>query len=204
MSSLKLTADGGGGTVAIKGPASTTGNNAFELTVPGNASGTILTSNNNTGKILQVVQVAPNGGGSSVAFSTTQTSGQHVSALDTSITPVAAGSKLFVMINIRTQNDHSSDVNGRHSLSMARSIAGGSLSSTLIQGFNGIFGFSGSSRNSYLNHAMTLLDTPSYSLGQAIVYKFYLASDTSSNTAKVYLDSSSGPRSQITVMEVAA
>ena len=51
---------------------------------------------------------------------------------------------------------------------------------------------------------MTLLDTPSYSLGQAIVYKFYLASDTSSNTAKVYLDSSSGPRSQITVMEVAA
>ena len=43
MSQLKLTADSGGGTVAIKGPASTTGNNPFELTVPGTASGTILT-----------------------------------------------------------------------------------------------------------------------------------------------------------------
>ena len=157
----------------------------------------------NTGNILQVIQVAPNSG-NNADFSTTQTSGQHISALDTSITPIAANSKLLVMINIRTQNDHSADGNGRHTINMAQSIGGGSLSNTLIQGFNGIYGFSGSSRNSYLNHAMTFLDTPSYSLGQAIVYKFYLASDTSSNTAKVYLDSSSGPRSQITVMEVAA
>ena len=56
MSQLKLTADGGGGTVAIKGPASTTGNAAIELTVPGTGNGTILTSNTNTGKILQIVQ----------------------------------------------------------------------------------------------------------------------------------------------------
>ena len=35
MSQLKLTADSGGGTVAIKGPASTAGNAAIELTVPG-------------------------------------------------------------------------------------------------------------------------------------------------------------------------
>ena len=157
----------------------------------------------NTGNILQVVQVAPNSGSSTV-FSTTSTSGQHISALDTSITPVAAGSKLFVMMNLRTQNDYSSDANGRHTINMAQTIGGGSLSSTLIQGFNGIYGYTGNSRNNYLNHAMTFLDTPSYSLGQAIVYKFYLSSDTGNNTAKVLLDSSSGPRSQITVMEVAA
>ena len=54
MSQLKLTADGGGGTVAIKGPASTTGNNAFELTVPGNANGKILTST--SGSSLQVLE----------------------------------------------------------------------------------------------------------------------------------------------------
>ena len=154
-------------------------------------------------KILQIVQNAPDTG-SNTDFDTTNTSAQHVTALDTSITPVAAGSKLFVMMNVRTQNDYSSDANGRHTLNMARSIAGGTLSSTLIQGFNGIYGYSGSSRNNYLNHAMTLLDTPSYSLGQAIVYKFYLASDTSNNTARVYLSSTSGPRSQITIMEVAA
>ena len=34
MSQLKLTADGGGGTVAIKGPASTTGNAAIEFKLP--------------------------------------------------------------------------------------------------------------------------------------------------------------------------
>ncbi len=77
-------------------------------------------------------------------------------------------------MNIRTQNDYSSDINGRHTLNMRRSVAGGSDSGTLIQGFNGIFGYSGSSRNNYLNHAMTYLDTPSYSLGDAIVYKFLL------------------------------
>ena len=36
MSTLKLTADGGGGTIALKGPAATTGNNDFILTLPAN------------------------------------------------------------------------------------------------------------------------------------------------------------------------
>ena len=44
MSQLKLTADGGGGTVAIKGPASTTGNAAIELIAPGSSNGTIITT----------------------------------------------------------------------------------------------------------------------------------------------------------------
>ena len=41
MSQLKLTADSGGGTVAIKGPASTAGNAAIELTVPGTGHATL-------------------------------------------------------------------------------------------------------------------------------------------------------------------
>jgi len=199
---IKLNAASGGGSVSLQAPSSSGNDRVY--TVPDIGSDGTLATTATAGKILQVVQVAPNGGGSSVAFSTTNTSAQHVTALDTSITPVAAGSKLFVMMNIRTQNDYSSDANGRHTINMAQTIGGGSLSSTLIQGFNGIYGYSGNSRNNYLNHAMTFLDTPSYSLGQAIVYKFYLSSDTGNNTAKVLLDSSSGPRSQITVMEVAA
>ena len=51
MSTLKLTADSGGGTVAIKAPASTTSNSAFELTLPG-------TGNRGLGKILQVVEAS--------------------------------------------------------------------------------------------------------------------------------------------------
>ena len=45
MSSIKLTADSGGGTVAIKAPASTTGNAALEFTVPSTSSGTLATTN---------------------------------------------------------------------------------------------------------------------------------------------------------------
>jgi hypothetical protein len=42
MSSIKLTADSGGGTFELKAPAS--GSNARVLTVPDSASGTVLTS----------------------------------------------------------------------------------------------------------------------------------------------------------------
>ena len=211
---IKLNATSGGGSVSLKAPSSTTSNANIELQLPvadgtngqvlkTNGSGVLSFGADTGGKILQVVQNAPYTG-SNTDFDTTNTSAQHITALDTSITPTAAGSKLFVMMNLRTQNDYSSDANGRHTVNMARTIGGGSLSSTIIQGFNGIYGYSGSSRNNYLNHAMTYLDDPSYSLGQAIVYKFYLASDTSNNTARVYLSSTSGPRSQITVFEVAA
>ena len=55
MSQLKLTADSGGGTVAIKGPASTTGNAALDLTVPGTASATLDTLGR-AGNIIQVAQ----------------------------------------------------------------------------------------------------------------------------------------------------
>lgn len=56
MSQLKLTADGGGGTVSLKGPSTTTGNAAIELTVPGTGSSTLATTAT-AGKILQVKTV---------------------------------------------------------------------------------------------------------------------------------------------------
>ena len=93
MSQLKLTADGGGGTVAIKGPASTAGNAAIELTVPGTANGTILTSNSSLGKILQVVQVAKTD-----TASTTSTTFGDISGLSQAITTVA-GSKVLCLGN---------------------------------------------------------------------------------------------------------
>ena len=104
MSSLKLTADGGGGTVPIKGPASTTGNNAFELTVPGTASGTILTSNSATGKILQVVQTVKTD-----KFSTTSFTSYTDIGPQGSITATKAGNKIMVEIMLNVSCD-----NGRH------------------------------------------------------------------------------------------
>lgn len=92
MSQLKLTADGGGGTVAIKGPASTTGNNAFELTVPGTASGTILTSNSSVGKILQVVSTTKTD-----TASTSSDSFANISGMSVTITPSSSSSKILLI-----------------------------------------------------------------------------------------------------------
>ena len=96
MSQLKLTADGGGGTVSLKGPSSTTGNAAIELTVPGTGSATLLTSATSTGKILQVVQGGTNVASSaSVASKATQDTGIQVS-----ITPSSASSKILIIATI--------------------------------------------------------------------------------------------------------
>jgi len=55
MSSIKLTADSGGGTFEIKAPSS--GSNARVLTVPDSASGTVLTTTNpKAGNIIQVLE----------------------------------------------------------------------------------------------------------------------------------------------------
>ena len=93
MSQLKLTADGGGGTVAIKGPASTTGNAAIELIVPGTASGTLAVGD--TGKILQVVQAVK----TDTASSNTATFAD-LSGLSVSITPASTSNKILVSCNI--------------------------------------------------------------------------------------------------------
>jgi len=159
----------------------------------------------NTGNILQVVQLAPNSG-SANTFTTTSTSLVHVSNLNTTITPIAANSKLLITARVLAQNGHGSNVNGRQQLDLRRSIAGGSDSSTLQQSYCGNYGYSGSDMNNYMVHTFNLLDSPSYSLSQSIVYKFYVASDTSSNTAYIKMDSgnNTGPNAAITIMEVAA
>ena len=92
MSQLKLTADGGGGTVSLKGPSSTTGNAAIELTVPGTGNATLLTSATSTGKILQVVSTAKTD-----AFTTSSQSLVDITGLSATITPSATSSKILVL-----------------------------------------------------------------------------------------------------------
>ena len=108
MSQLKLTADGGGGTVAIKGPASTTGNNGFYLTVPGTASGTILTSNSSVGKILQVKTAFSNTHQTSVS-----TSYVDLSGLSVSITPSSSSNKILIICTIAISKDDNHSFLGR-------------------------------------------------------------------------------------------
>ena len=93
MSQLKLTADSGGGTVAIKGPASTTGNAALDLTVPGTASATLDTLGR-AGNIIQVVQSTLTSG-----FTTTSTSMVDM-GLSAAITPSSASNKILIMLSL--------------------------------------------------------------------------------------------------------
>ena len=89
MSQLKLTADSGGGTVAIKAPASTTSNSAFELTLPG-------TGNRGLGKILQIVR------STKTDVSTLSTSGSSwadISSLTLDITPTSTSSKILITLD---------------------------------------------------------------------------------------------------------
>jgi len=91
MSSIKLTADSGGGTFEIKAPSS--GSNARVLTVPDSASGTVLTTTNpKAGNIIQVVQVTSTARTTSTADAGGQT-GQMISA---SITPTSSSSKILI------------------------------------------------------------------------------------------------------------
>ena len=83
MSQLKLTADSGGGTVAIKGPASTTGDAAIDLTVPGTAS-TTLDTLGRAGNILQVKQAVKTD-----TFSLNGSATSDVTGLSVAITPVS-------------------------------------------------------------------------------------------------------------------
>ena len=96
MSQLKLTADSGGGTVAIKGPASTAGNAAIELTVPGTGSGTLVVGD--TGKILQVIQTVKTDVFSS--SSTVAIGGFSADAITASITPSNASNKILIQVNL--------------------------------------------------------------------------------------------------------
>ena len=99
MSQLKLTADSGGGTVAIKGPASTTGNAALEMTVPSTASGT-LDSLNRAGNILQVIYVQK-----SDTFSSSAASWTDITGLTADITMSSASNKVLVTCHISGLND---------------------------------------------------------------------------------------------------
>ena len=101
MSQIKLTAASGGGTVALKGPASTTGNAAIELTLPGTASGTLAVGD--TGKILQVVQTVKKDRTTIQSASLTDITGMSVT-----ITPSSASNKVLIRycLSVFTNNQY--------------------------------------------------------------------------------------------------
>ena len=99
MSQLKLTADSGGGTVAIKGPASTVGNAAIELTVPGTGNATLATTADSFGKILQV-QYAVKKDTASNSLATQTWWSVYNAGFQVTLTPSSASNKILLIAQI--------------------------------------------------------------------------------------------------------
>jgi len=205
MSQLKLTADSGGGTVALKGPASTTGNAAIELTAPGTGNGTILTTNSSVGKILQVVQTLKTD-----SYSEADNNFNDITGMTASITPSSSSSKVLVKINLNFGGQD----NGYYVFKLLRGTThiGVSTAVSLSNQINGTFiGSTGNGDNSYykmFNAYYEILDTPSTT--SATTYKIQVFSHNSrhfrlnrpyNNDNYDYIQ---GGTSTITLMEVAA
>ena len=165
MSQLKLTADSGGGTVAIKGPASTTGNAAIELTVPGTGNSTLLTSETNTGKILQVVSTY-----NTTHISTTSTSFVD-SGISATITPSSSSSKILIQ---STFNVGSSDTQ-----TVYFKLYNGSSEITAATNANSS---NGSAFTAALNHG----SGAQFDINQVGHNFLYTSNTTSATTIKVY------------------
>ena len=203
MSQLKLTADSGGGTVAIKGPASTTGNAAIELIVPGTASGTLAVGD--TGKILQVVQAVK----TDTASSNTATFAD-LSGLSVSITPASTSNKILVSCNIHVsgrQDSFQAFKVFRDSTAIGLGTAGSNSQTNASFGTQAIN--TGSAQYGLRTGNFEFLDTPSstsaltYKIQWASVYQSYTSYinrpySVNDQTFNIYASSS------ITVYEVAA
>jgi len=123
MSTVKLTADSGGGTVALAGPSTTTGNAALTLTLPGTASGTIATTST-AGKILQVVSTTK----TDTFSATTEDSWTDITGLSVAITPSATSSKILFRAMVNMGSDASAAVPGLRVLRGSTAIGIGDAS----------------------------------------------------------------------------
>lgn len=94
MSQIKLLHSGGNG-VILAAPSSNPASDRT-LTLPGDADGTILTSNSSTGKILQHVYVEKTDTTSQV----NQSARTDISGMSATITPSATSSKILILCDL--------------------------------------------------------------------------------------------------------
>lgn len=191
MSQLKLTADSGGGTVAIKGPSSTTGNAAIELTVPGTGSSTLATTAT-AGKILQVVYAE-------TTTKVSTTSGSYVdSGVTATITPSSNSSKILVVASMQWfLYREATETNGSFKL-----LRGSTAISTHDNAVHIEAGTTSQSRIiSEGGYTIQRLDSPSTT--SATTYKVQFKTNVTANAGQMDVNRQSAP-SCITLMEVAA
>jgi hypothetical protein len=153
MSSIKLTADSGGGTFELKAPSSSA--NTRVLTLPDSGNLTL-----GGGKILQVVQTFKTD-----AFSSTSTSYTDLTGLSVSITPTSTSNKILIACYL-SFGSSGNGYNGlrllRGSTSVGHSTALDSEAASNIQD-TAFCAMDESSQGSYKLHtcSYSFLDSPS-------------------------------------------
>ena len=137
------------------------------------ASGAITAGALPAGSVLQVVQETVD---LTIDLSTTSTSFTTASEMELAITPTKANSKIFVVMRgFATHfNPTAGTPNHGGTTTIMRSVAGGSFANVVNvdRGIDGIYR-AGQNNGQWDEHVcnMEYLDTPTYTLGQQIVYR---------------------------------
>ena len=149
------------------------------------------------GKILQIVENA-------YYTATTITGSASATGCTATITPTKAGSKIFVIANQSGQYRVNSDPSCIISIYLDRDIASAGYNNvTYQQDLGGSFP---NNRRSARMTTITYLDSPSYTLGQAIAYRIRAGGYTSNYGLQYNAQQHGGTAnpSTMTLMEVAA
>ena len=162
----------------------------------GSVDGDTLANTVSTGKILQVVE-------NSYASAVTIQGGTAVTGLEGTITPTKANSKILVIANQSGQYRVNSDPSCSINIYLDRNVAGGTYTNIIYEMYLG--GAFPNNRRSNRMTTLTKLDSPSYSVGQALNYRVRAGTYTS-NYGLQYNAQKNGSDnpSFIQLMEIAA
>ena len=168
MSSIKLTADSGGGTFEIKAPSSS--GNTRVLTIP-DESATLLTSATSTGKSLQVQQTVGTG-----TYSTnSQTYGDVITC---AITPASTSNKIICIYKIGLSTANGGYSGAARLVRDSTAIYVGNAAGNRIQASSHFVADSDGIGNvKIFDQAGTFMDSPSTT--SAITYRLQFRSDYS-------------------------
>ena len=202
MAELKIKADSGGGTVSLKGPATTTSNAAVQLTLPvddgsadqylkTNGSGVLSWAAAGGGKVLQVTRATTENQYNPGANATWGV----IAAPQASITPAATSSKIFVIVNAFALVNNPSNFGQM----IQRSISGGA--DTDLEGF---WSESGVANWVPMNCATIILDSPNTT--SAVTYKIKLYANANYTNFRWNYDAGVAPEAtaSMTLVEIGA
>ena len=154
-----------------------------------------------TGSVIQTVQHNFTTGN----FTTSSSSYVDITGFSKAITPLAASSKILVILSSAIYGSPITTWNGQVGVSVNRSVAGGSYTAVASQ-MPGSYIQETYRRYFHISCNINFLDSPSYSLGNAITYKVQMKSGDSNITSgcMVSIGGVTNGANKLILLEVAA